>query len=88
MMTGKTKSGFEFAVEDKVFDNMELVDAIAEATEDDPVALSKLVKMVLGEEQRKKLYNHLRTEDGRVPTDDVFAAVGEIFCSFGQGKNS
>lgn len=88
MISGKTKSGFEYAIENNVFDNMELVDTIAEATEDDPVALSKLVKMVLGTEQRKKLYDHLRTEDGRVPTAAVFAAVGEIFTSFGQGKNS
>lgn len=88
MISGKTKSGFEFAIENNVFDNMELVDTIAEATEDDPVAISKLVKMVLGTEQRKKLYDHLRTEDGRVPTAAVFAAVGEIFASFGQGKNS
>ena len=88
MISGKTKSGFEFAIENNVFDNMELVDTIAEATEDDPVAISNLVKMVLGTEQRKKLYDHHRTEDGRVPTAAVIAAVGEIFASFGQGKNS
>ena len=88
-MKGVTKSGFSYEISDNVFDNMELVDTIAEAKEDDPVAISRLVKLVLGTEQRKKLYDHLRTEDGRVPTKETFEAIGEIFASFGQkGKNS
>lgn len=88
-MKGVTKSGFSYEISDDVFDNMELVDTIADATEDDPVAISRLVKLVLGTEQRKKLYDHLRMEDGRVPTKAVFETVGEIFVSIGQkGKNS
>lgn len=88
-MKGTTKSGFRYEIQDNVFDNMELVDTIAEATEDDPVAVSRLVKMTLGVEQRKKLYDHLRTEDGHVPIEKVFEAVGEIFAAFGkQEKNS
>lgn len=88
-MTGKTKSDFTYEISDNVFDNMELVDTIAEATEDDPVAISRLVKLTLGVDQRKKLYDHLRTEDGRVPTEKVFETVGEIFAAFGQQeKNS
>lgn len=88
MIKGITKTGFSYELEDNVFDNMELVDTIAEATENDPVAVSRLVKLVLGTEQRKRLYDHLRTEDGRVPTAAVIETVGEIFTSFGQGKNS
>lgn len=89
MLKGTTKSGFHYEIQDNVFDNMELVDTIAEATEDDPVAVSRLVKMTLGVEQRKKLYDHLRTEDGRVPTEKVFEEVGEIFAAFGKReKNS
>lgn len=87
-MTGKTTSGFEYYVNDKVFDNMELVDIIAEATEDNPMVAHRLVKMVLGDEQREKMYNHLRTEDGRVPIASVFQVIGEIFSAFNGGKNS
>lgn len=87
-MKGVTKSGFSYEISEDVFDNMELVDTIADATENDPVAVSRLVRLVLGTEQRKRLYDHLRTEDGRVPTKAVFETVGEIFVSFGQGKNS
>ena len=89
MLKGETKSGFHYEIHDNVFDNMELVDTISEATEDDPVAISRLVKLTLGVDQRKKLYDHLRTEDGRVPTEKVFETVGEIFAAFGQQeKNS
>ena len=87
-MTGKTKSGFEFYVNDKVFDNMELVEIIVEAKEDDPMAAFQLVNMVLGPNQKKKLYDHLRTEDGRVPVAAVFGVIGEIFEAFGKAKNS
>lgn len=89
MLKGETKSGFQYEIPDNVFDNMELVDAIAEAAEDDNAAISRIVKLTLGAEQRKKLYDHLRTEDGRVPTEQVFEAVGEIFAAFGKTeKNS
>lgn len=88
-MKGVTKSGFHYEIKDAMFDNMELVDTIAEASENNPVAVSRMVKMVLGTEQRKKLYEHLRTEDGRVPTELVFKEIGEIFASFGkEEKNS
>ena len=33
MIKGKTKSGFEYAIEEKTLDNMELIDAIAESIE-------------------------------------------------------
>lgn len=87
-MTGKLKSGFEFHVNDNVFDNMELVETIVEAKDDDPTAAYKLVKMILGTDQKAALYDHLRAEDGRVPVAAVFAAIAEIFESCSEGKNS
>jgi len=87
MIAGKTSSGFEFEVSEHALDNMELVDLIAEGSED-PLTVSKIVKMVLGTEQRKKLYDHVRTEDGRVPTAVVGTEIAEIFSAFGEsGKN-
>jgi len=69
------------------WDNMELVDTLAEASEEDPLAVSKMVRLILGNEKRK-LYDSLRTEDGRVPVEAVSNALKEIFESFGEkGKN-
>lgn len=83
MIQGKLKSGFEYQIADEVRDNMELLDAIAEA-DDNPLAVSRVVKLLLGEEQRRKLYDHLRTDKGNVPIMAVSEAVAEIFNGSGQ----
>lgn len=87
MISGKTKSGFEYSIDSNVMDNMELLDAVAEI-DGNPLALSKVLKMVLGDEQRKALYDHLRQEDGRVPVKAVSEEITDIFTSSGKnGKN-
>lgn len=84
-MKGTTESGFKFNVTDKVLNNMELVEAIAEV-DTNPLRLPGLLTMLLGDEQKKKLYDHVRTEDGAVPMDKVAAEVVAILHSLGEGK--
>lgn len=86
MLRGKTSSGFAFEIEDHVLDSMELLDTITEADEN-PAAISKVVRMILPADQRKKLYDHLRTEKGNVPIMAVAKEVAEIFNTNQQGKN-
>ena len=86
-MKGKTTTGFEFDIEDERLDDMELVDIMAEIDET-PLLMPKLCKMLLGEEQKKRLYDHLRSEDGRVPIEATTNAIQEIFNSPGDLKNS
>lgn len=86
-MKGKTSTGFEFDIEDECLDDMELVDIMAEIDEN-PLLMPKLCKMLLGEEQKKRLYDHLRSEDGRVPIEATTNAIQEIFNSPGDLKNS
>jgi hypothetical protein len=44
--------------------------------------------MVLGEEQRERLYKMLEDENGRVPADVASEAIAEIFENMGdEGKN-
>ena len=83
MIRGKLKNGFEYEVSKAALDNMELLDAIAECDES-PLAISRVVRLMLGNEQRRKLYDHLRTEDGNVPVAAVSEAVAEIFKGSGQ----
>ena len=87
MKTIELKNGLKLEMNENTMDNMELVDTLAEA-EDDPLAVSRMTKLVLGTEGRKKLYDSLRTEDGRVPVAAVSDAIKEIFEAFGEkGKN-
>ena len=83
MLRGKLDSGFEYEIAEEVRDNMELLDAIVEADQN-PLAVSKVVKLLLGENQRRKLYDHLRTDKGNVPILAVSNAVAEIFRGSGQ----
>ncbi len=87
MVKGTTKSGFAFELEPDILDDMELLDQVAEC-DANPAALSRVIKMVLGEEQRKALYDHLRDERGKVPVNAVGEAITDIFYAIGQhGKN-
>lgn len=83
---GITRSGFEFEVDENIADNMELVEIIAES-DDNPLYFAKAVKLLFGEKQKKKLYDHLRTEDGRVPTKAVSDAIIDVFETLKDGKN-
>lgn len=81
------ESGYCCELEENVLDNMELLDRLVEVEEGKPAALSAALMLLLGQEQRKALYDHLRTEDGRVPIRDTARAMGEIIRGT-RGKNS
>lgn len=86
MIKGKTSSGFAFEIDEHVLDNMELLDEIV-AADENPDALSKVVKMILPKDQKKALYEHLRTEHGNVPIMAVAQEMAEIFSYTPEGKN-
>ena len=43
MKKGKTESGFKYEIDEKVLDDMELIDAMAAAQGDDPTQISVVV---------------------------------------------
>lgn len=87
MITGKTKSGFEYAISEKRLNNYELVEVLAEVDEN-PLLLPKTVVMLLGKEQAQKLKKHLRDEEGFVSTDKIGEEIAEIFQNQSEIKNS
>lgn len=85
----KTNSGFEAEIDENILNDMELLDEMIEMEDGGPKALitmSKIATKMLGKEQKGVLYDHLRTEDGRVPLDAFSAEVKEILEGLG-GKN-
>ena len=88
MITAKTESGFSIELEESALDNMEVLDALSDLDEGNPLAMSRLVVKLLGKDGKKRLYDHLRTEDGRVPASAVERAIMELFQSINAGKNS
>lgn len=89
MVRGTTKSGFQFEVSKDVVNDMELLELLEEMTDENFFVMGKTCKKILGENQKKALYDHLRTDDGRVPVDAVSEVITEIFNAMGtEGKNS
>lgn len=87
MITGKTSSGFEYQVPEENLNNYELVEVLGEL-ENNPLLIAKTVDLLLGKEQKEKLKDHLRTENGTVPTDKISEEIMEIFNSQKETKNS
>lgn len=75
MKKGKTKSGFEFEIAQEVLESWELLETINEV-EDNPIRIVKLVTLLLGTEQKKKLIEHL---GGHPTTVQMNEAITEIF---------
>ena len=86
-MQGKLSNGFEFNVSKERLDNMELIDALEEVSDDNPLAISKVATLMLGKEQKKALYDHLRTEEGNVPIQQATESLIEIMNFDKSGKN-
>ena len=81
--------GFTCEVDENLLDNMELVDALAEGRDGDALFISRICSLVFDKQTKKALYDHLRSEDGRVPVEDVNSAVIDLFNKLGtEGKNS
>lgn len=86
MIRGTLKSGFEFAVKEAVFDDFELVELYA-AVNENPIYLGKLAEKLLGKDQKKKLMEHLRDEDGIIHTTAMMTALSEIEEAIPASKN-
>ena len=63
MLKGTTKSGFKFEIEDKRLNNYELLEAISDV-EESPLALPRVIKLLLGDNKAKALKNHVRDDEG------------------------
>ena len=88
MIKGKTSSGFNFEISKDVINDYELVENLGEL-EDNPLILGKIVRQILGKEQTSKLKDHVRNENGIVPTNKMTQEIIEIFKNAGEEtKNS
>ena len=80
MITGKTKSGFEYEIPETVGDDNEVLEALARLQQKDGGVLQivTLIDRVLGSEQRDAFKEHCRV-DGRVSTEKIAEEFFDIF---------
>ena len=62
----------------EVLDDMEVFELIVEVDKGDATKLPALLGLILTPEQKTALYEHCRTEEGRVPISKVVAEFAQI----------
>ena len=77
-LTGVTKTGFTYSISEKNVRNYELVEALGEL-DTNPLALPRVMNLLLGKEGTKKLKDHVRDKDGIVDTEKITAELEDIF---------
>lgn len=88
MFKGTTKSGFQFEIQEEVFDDYELLETLVDADNGDNMAIFKAIDMILDGAQKNKLKEHVRNENGRVPASAMVQELIEIMEASNYGKNS
>lgn len=81
MIKGTTESGFDFEVKEELADDFEFLELLGDFSEN-PLMASKLADKMLGREQKEALKEHLRGNDGRIKTSDMFRELTEIITAF------
>ena len=92
-ITGKTKTGFAFTIDEEVRDDMELLEYFIEMSKGNTGVVPDILISLLGEEQKKHLYEHCRNKKtGRVSSVKIYKEVENIMEvareQAGQTKNS
>ena len=78
MIEGKTNSGFSYAIDDEVRDDMELLEGFISLDNGDMTSLPKCIIALLGKDQKEALYDHCRREKtGRERDKMEMAEIGE-----------
>lgn len=85
MLKGKTDTGFRFSIDDEARDDMELLEKLAALSKGDVSVLPDTLVLFLGEEQKKKLYDHCRGKSGRVSSKAVMVELEDIFAKAKEG---
>ena len=84
MIKGTTESGFAFEVDEEVKDDMELLEAIIAIDKGDLNYLPEVIDRLLGSDEKARLYDHCRSEKGRVSAKTVFDEIKSIFEGIGE----
>ena len=84
MIKGKTATGFSFSIDEDARDDMELLETITRIDDGETQLAPKVIGLLLGEEQKKKLYDHCRGKSGRASATRVFEELKSIFDELGK----
>ena len=91
--TVTTESGFVCTIEEDALDDFELLEALGEMdNKEDGLRLiagfKDTMKLLLGEEQKDKLFDHIRAEHGRVKVSVLKTEIMQIFAGLSEAKKN
>jgi hypothetical protein len=86
MKKGTTSTGFDYEFDETLFEDMEFIELLAEA-DGNGMLFPKFLDKMLGKEQKKKLYDHVRGDNSRVSIIDVKKEVIEMMEVTEETKN-
>ena len=88
VVTGKTATGFQFKIDAEALDDMEMLEMLSGVSEDGEMQhIPAVLGLLLGETQKKKLYEHCRGKSGRVSAARVIKEVSSIFDAIKNGDS-
>ena len=91
-MNGKTKSGFEFSCDDRIFSDWRFTMAVSKTqngTDLERLAgAEQMIELLLGKSEYERLIAHIASNnDGFVPAEAVMGEVTEILNQNNESKN-
>jgi hypothetical protein len=87
-----TTSGFEYQIEPDAADDLEVFEAVRNASSPDVPAMEKIhslfeaFRMIIGDEQDKAVRAYLKEKHGRLRTSDYKNEAEEVFIKIGGNK--
>lgn len=93
LIKGKTATGFEFEVDERILSDFRFIDAMAGASQDEDYSkffqsLSKLSPLIFGVDGDKKLMKHIQDlNDGYVPVEKVISEFKDVIECINSSKN-
>lgn len=83
IVRGTTKSGFNFSVDINDFYDMRVMELLGKV-EADPTEITGLLDLVLGQEQKERLYKHCEDGKGRVSVEVCMSELEQIMAALGE----
>lgn len=87
MIKGKTDSGFAFTISDDAANDWEILEGLNDIDNGDATAVVGILKRLIDNDQYKKLKEHVRDENGRVPATAMMEELKSILRASNKTKN-
>lgn len=79
MITGMTKAGFKFELDESALDNWELIESLQKVDTGHSGYIVDSAKLLLGKNQYEDLKTFLKEKDGMIKATTMYEEISSIF---------